>query len=82
MTMERLHATPLSHLSDEEFLRHLLTKQEPTQEDIESVTRLELLMGSYSGLLEQINRKALEGLGDSTKTRTALLEVHQLTAVG
>lgn len=80
--MERLHATPLSHLSDEEYLRHLLNKAEPTQEDVESATRLELLMGSYSGLLEQINRKALEGLGDTTKTRAALLEVHELTAAG
>lgn len=82
MTTERLHVTPLSHLSDEEFLRYLLNKSEPTQEDIESATRLELLMGSYSGLLEQINRRALEGLGDSSKTREVLMEVHELTAAG
>lgn len=79
---ERLHTTPLSHLSDQEFLCHLLNKGEPTAEDVEAALRLELLMGSYSSLLEQIHQCSREGLGDSTKTRKALLQVHELTAAG
>lgn len=77
---ERLHITPLSHLSDEEFLRHLLTKGEPTTEDVEAALRLELLMGSYSALLERIHTTSRAGLGDSSRTREALSEIHELTA--
>lgn len=78
--IERLHVTPLSHLSDEEFLCHLLSKGEPTAEDIEAALRLELLMGSYSSLLERIHSTSCQGLGDSSKTREALSEIQGLTA--
>ncbi len=76
----RLHVTPLGHLTDEEFLWHLLNKREPTAEDVEAALRLELLMGSYSSLLERIHVTSRQGLGDSSKSRAALTEIHELTA--
>ena len=78
--MEQLHATPLSHLTDEEFQRHLLHKEEPTAEDVEAMLRFELLLGSYTALLEQVNRLAHEGLYGEGSKHDALLRISQLTA--
>lgn len=44
-----------SHLSDEEYLKHLYTKDDPSDEDIESAQRIELLLSAYRGMLEQIH---------------------------
>lgn len=78
--MEQLHVTPFSHLTDEEFQRHLLSKPEPTAEDIEAALRLENLLGNYSALLEQVNKLAVDGLyGEGTK-HEALEQISNLTA--
>lgn len=77
---DRLHLTPYSHLTDEEFLRHLLNKAEPTAEEVEAALRFELLLGSYTSLLEKIHQRSTVGLGDTSQTRAALTEIHQLTA--
>ena len=58
--MEQLHATPFSTLTDDEFVRHLLNKGEPTAEDVEASIRMEMLLGNYNALLEEIHRLALE----------------------
>lgn len=78
--MDRLHATPFSHLTDEEFLRFLLHKTDPTAEDVEAAQRLEGLLESYSGLLQEIHMKTHDALGDTSQTRTALQDIQDLTA--
>lgn len=66
----------LSHLGDEEYLKHLWTKGEPTDEDVESAVRIESLMVAYNHLLEQIHDIASdEGLAPSVQ----LTRIRQLT---
>lgn len=45
----------LSHLSDEEYLKHLWTCEEPSEETIESAHRIESLLANYDHLLEQVH---------------------------
>lgn len=66
-----------SHLSDEEYLKHLHTKPNPTEEDVESALRLELLLAEHSGLLERIHRMASDGGSDAA---VQLTRIKQLTA--
>lgn len=47
--------TRLSHLTDEEFVRHLLNKEEVTDEDIEGAQRLDTLLSDYRDLLENVH---------------------------
>jgi hypothetical protein len=78
--MEQLHVTPFSHLTDEEFQRHLLSKAEPTAEDIEAALRFELLLGNYSALLEQVHQLAENGLYGEGSKYEALERIADLTA--
>lgn len=78
--MEQLHVTPYSHLTDEEFQRHLLGKSEPTAEDIEAALRLELLLGNYNALLEQVHQAAVDGLDGREDEMTMLQQISDLTA--
>ena len=78
--MEQLHVTPFSHLTDEEFQRHLLNKGEPTAEDIEAALRFELLLGNYNALLEQVHQAAQDGLSGSEDAVVMLKQISDLTA--
>ena len=78
--MEQLHVTPYSHLTDEEFQRHLLNKSEPTAEDIEAALRLELLLGNYNALLEQVHQSANDGLDGREDAVVMLQQISDLTA--
>lgn len=66
-----------SHLDDEEFLKHLLTKPNPTEEDNESALRLELLLAHYAGVLEKIHRLASEETADP---QAQLVRIRKITA--
>lgn len=72
-TRQLLH---LSHLSDEEYLKHLWTKEHPADEDTESAVRLELLMGAYDHLLEQVNELASDR---ALSAETQLQRIRHLT---
>ena len=77
----QVNITPFSTLTDEEFLRHLLEKKAPTNEDIEAATRLQQLLESYGSLLEDIHREAqdaLYGAGGKSK-HDALIHIQKLT---
>lgn len=76
--MELLHATPFSTLTDDEFQRHLLNKAEPTAEDVEASLRLEMLLGNYTALLEEIHTAATAGLRSGSAD--ALEHIRELTA--
>lgn len=78
--MERLHATPFSMLTDDEFLRHLLNKGEPSAEDIEAALRLEILLGNYNALLEEIHATALVGIEKKADAAECLGQICELTA--
>lgn len=52
--MLAISTTALSHLTDREYLSHLYNKAEPTDEDLESAVRLELLLNNYDALLAQL----------------------------
>ena len=73
-----MRSSPLqfSHLTDEEFLKHLHTKSDPTDEDNEAALRLELLLGAYREFLEKIHRLASE----QPDARAALTRIRNLTA--
>lgn len=80
--MQKISTTPFSTLTDEEFVRHLLNKKDPTDEDVEASIRLQLLLESYSGLLEDIHSEAdnaLYGTGPRSK-HDALTRIKNLTA--
>lgn len=77
--MEQIHATPFSTLTDDEFVQHLLNKSEPTAEDVEASLRMEMLLGNYSALLEEIHIAALAGLKGPDAQRT-LERIRELTA--
>jgi hypothetical protein len=77
--MEMHHVTPYSTLTDEEFVRHLLSKGEPTAEDVEASLRMEMLLSNYSALLEEIHTAALSGLNEHDGAR-ALERIRELTA--
>lgn len=66
-----------SHLSDEDYLKHLLTKQEPTDEDNESAVRIENMLNTYRSLLEQVHSLASQDLADA---RAQLTRIRRLTA--
>lgn len=78
--METLHLTPFSHLTDQEYLQHLLDKEEPTAEDVESALRLELLLANYGALLEQIHQLSTRALDGVHGKREALHQIRTITA--
>lgn len=78
--MDMLHATPFSTLTDDEFLRHLMGKGEPTAEDVEAAMRLEMLLSNYSSLLENIHRTALTGMKERDEADECLARISELTA--
>ena len=78
----KINTTPFSALTDEEFVRHLLDKKVPTNEDVEAAIRLQHLLESYGSLLEDIHREAqdaLYGAGGKSK-HDALIHIQKLTA--
>ena len=46
-----MNYTPLAHLTNQEFLTHLANKADPTDEDMEAMTRLELVIDDNVDLL-------------------------------
>lgn len=50
----RLGLTPFSQMTDSEYLSHLLSKEDATDEDIESALRIEHLLHVKEGLHAQI----------------------------
>lgn len=77
--MDQLHVTPLSHLTDEEFLRHLLSKKNPTDEDVEAAIRLELLLNNLSSLLEEIHRASSSALAGTEGKVDTLVYIRDKT---
>jgi hypothetical protein len=71
--------TKQTFLSDEEFLTHLYSKAEASDDDMESAMRLELLLNAYHGLLEDVHKSASAGL--NADPRKALMAIKQLTGV-
>lgn len=45
---------PYSYLTDREFLQHLLRKDNPSDEEVEAVMRIERLMGQVESLEEEL----------------------------
>jgi hypothetical protein len=78
--MEMIHATPFSTLTDDEFLRHLTNKGEPSAEDVEAALRLEMLLSNYNSLLEQIHSTALTGMRTGREAGECLARISELTA--
>lgn len=70
---------PFGGLSDEEYIQYLFSKENPTDEDVESAFRLEHLIYDYSALLEHIHRLAEVGLRYRTND-TTLKRIKELTA--
>jgi hypothetical protein len=69
--------TKQTFMSDEEFLQHLYSKADATNDDMQAAMRLELLLNSYHGLLEDVHKSAAAGL--NTDPRKALIAIKQLT---
>lgn len=78
--MKQIHVTPFSHLTDEDFLRHLLHKDNPTAEDVEAALRLELLLDGYNVILEDIYKTVVTALKSDENHTEALKHVRNLTA--
>jgi hypothetical protein len=49
-----MNTTPLAHLTDEEFSTHLARKEDASDEDVESMTRIDRLLDERDGFTEKI----------------------------
>ena len=63
-----------SYLTDEEFLHHLLTKADPTEEDLEAAHRMEMLMETYQKTLQMLHDLAVQADGGSQSAMERLKE--------
>jgi hypothetical protein len=61
----------LDHLSDLDFIKHLYTKDNPSQEELDAAVRMEHMLESYSSLLESIHRLAQKGLDEGESSTLA-----------
>ena len=71
--------TKKTYQSDEEFLSHLYEKADQSEDDMESALRIELLMNSYHGLLENVH--TLASIGLSKDPRQALIAIREMTSM-
>lgn len=66
----------LSHLSEEQYIQHLNSKPEPTEEDIESALRIESLLNAYRDVLERVHTLASSG-GDAQEALSRIRKFAQ-----
>lgn len=75
----KVNVTPYAHLTDDEYLETLYTKEDPDDFNLESAARIEMLLASYRALLEQVHTAAVIGLQHDEPRRT-LERLRDLTA--
>jgi hypothetical protein len=64
-------------MSEEEFLKHLYSKENPTDEDIEAAERISHMMESIEGTMELIHSLTIRALAGEQET---LKTIHDITA--
>lgn len=65
-------------MTDVEFITHLYSKHNPSEDDLEAASRLELILHFYAGMLEQVHQLASEALEHNKCPE--LEKIHKLTA--